>query len=255
MLRWLTAGESHGPALVGDPRGPAGRCGGHHGGHRRRAGAAPARLRPRRPDEVRAGRGRASSAASGTGARLGAPGRDPGRQHRVAEVGAGHGRRPGRPGGARRAWPATRRSPGRGPATPTSSGCRSTASTTPARSWSGPAPARRRPGSRSVPSPGPSSRQVAGRRAWSATWSRIGAVERARGLGARRRRRRSGSTTTRCAASTRRPAPRWWPRSTRRGRTATRSAASSRSSSTACRRASAATCTGTAGSTPGWPAP
>ena len=44
------------------------------------------------------------------------------------------------------------------------------------------------------------------------------------------------------------------PRSTRPTRTATPSAASSRSSSTASRRASAPTCTGTAGSTPGWPA-
>ena len=48
---------------------------------------------------------------------------------------------------------------------------------------------------------------------------------------------------------------RWSPRSTTRRRTATPSAASSRSSCTACRRAWAATCTGTAGSTPGWPAP
>ena len=47
---------------------------------------------------------------------------------------------------------------------------------------------------------------------------------------------------------------RWSPRSTTSGRTATPSAASSRSSSTACRRAWAATCTGTAGWTPGWPA-
>ena len=43
-------------------------------------------------------------------------------------------------------------------------------------------------------------------------------------------------------------------RSTRPTRTATPSAASSRSSCTGCRRASARTCTGTAGSTPGWPA-
>ena len=43
-------------------------------------------------------------------------------------------------------------------------------------------------------------------------------------------------------------------RSTRRTRTATPSAASSRSSSTACRRASARTCTGTGASTPGSPA-
>ncbi len=44
------------------------------------------------------------------------------------------------------------------------------------------------------------------------------------------------------------------PRSTRPTRTATPSAGSSRSSCTACRRASARTCTGTGGSTPGWPA-
>ena len=44
-----------------------------------------------------------------------------------------------------------------------------------------------------------------------------------------------GSTTTRCAASTPTPRPRWWPRSTRPTRTATPSAAWSRSSCTACR--------------------
>ena len=66
-LRWLTAGESHGPALVGDAGGPARRRAGHHGRRGGRPRAPPARLRPRRPDEVRAGRGHASSAASGTG--------------------------------------------------------------------------------------------------------------------------------------------------------------------------------------------
>ena len=66
MLRWLTAGESHGPALVAILEGlPAARPG-HHRRHRRRAGPPPARLRPRRPDEVRGRRGDASSAASGT---------------------------------------------------------------------------------------------------------------------------------------------------------------------------------------------
>ena len=48
----------------------------------------------------------------------------------------------------------------------------------------------------------------------------------------------SASTPTRSAASTPRPAPRWSPASTRPTRTATPSAASSRSSSTASRRAS-----------------
>ena len=49
---------------------------------------------------------------------------------------------------------------------------------------------------------------------------------------------------------TRRPAPRWSRPSTRPTRTGTRSAASSRWWSTGCRRGSAPTCTGTAGSTP-----
>ena len=62
------------------------------------------------------------------------------------------------------------------------------------------------------------------------------------------------STPTRCAASTPTARRRWSPRSTRPARTATPSAASSRCSPTACRRASARTCTGTAGSTPSWPA-
>ncbi len=61
------------------------------------------------------------------------------------------------------------------------------------------------------------------------------------------------STTTRCAASTPRPRPPWSRRSRTRPRTATRWAAWSRSSPTACRSGSAATCTGTASSTPGWP--
>ena len=43
MLRWLTAGESHGPALRRGPRGPAGRRRGHHRRRRRRAGPPPAR--------------------------------------------------------------------------------------------------------------------------------------------------------------------------------------------------------------------
>ena len=52
---------------------------------------------------------------------------------------------------------------------------------------------------------------------------------------------------------TRRPRRGWWRRSRRRPRTATRSAGWPRWSPTGCRSASAATCTGTAGSTPCWP--
>ena len=99
MLRWLTAGESHGPELVAILEGlPAGR-GGDHGRHRRGAAPPPARLRPRCPDEVRAGRGhhRRRRAAR---AHPGQPGRDPHRQHRVAQVADGDGRRPGRRGAA-----------------------------------------------------------------------------------------------------------------------------------------------------------
>ncbi|GFJ76616.1 hypothetical protein Phou_007960 [Phytohabitans houttuyneae] len=63
----------------------------------------------------------------------------------------------------------------------------------------------------------------------------------------------SGSTPTRCAAWTRRRARAWSPRSTPRRRTPTRWAASSRCSPTACRRGWAATCSGTASSTPASP--
>jgi chorismate synthase len=59
-------------------------------------------------------------------------------------------------------------------------------------------------------------------------------------------------TPTRCAAWTPGPVPRCRRRSTRRARTAIPSAAWSRWSATACPLASAATCTGTGGSTGGW---
>ena len=63
------------------------------------------------------------------------------------------------------------------------------------------------------------------------------------------------STTTRCAAWTRMPRSRWSSGSTRPTRTATPSAASWRWSCTDCRPVSAPTCTGTVGWTPGWRAP
>ena len=52
-LRWMTAGESHGPRLTAHRRGHPRRAPAPRGGHRRRPRAAPARLRPRRPDEDR----------------------------------------------------------------------------------------------------------------------------------------------------------------------------------------------------------
>ena len=67
------------------------------------------------------------------------------------------------------------------------------------------------------------------------------------------RRRRRPSTTTRCAASTPPRARRWSPPSTRPTRTATPSVASSRWWCTVCRRVWARTSTGTAASTRGWP--
>ena len=66
MLRWLTAGESHGPSLVAILEGLPAHVQVTTDDIAGRPGPAPARLRPRRPDEVRAGRGHASSAASGT---------------------------------------------------------------------------------------------------------------------------------------------------------------------------------------------
>ena len=121
MLRWLTAGESHGPALVAILEGlPAGvsvtTADIDRDLARRRLGVGRGARMKFEQDEVRiVGRRTPRLDARRTG-------RDRGRQHRVAEVGQGHVAGPGRPGRARRASPATRRSPGPGPVTPTSSG-------------------------------------------------------------------------------------------------------------------------------------
>ena len=72
-LRWLTAGESHGPSLVAILEGLPAHVSVTSDDIRGRAGPPPARLRPRRPDEVRAGRGHASSAGSGTASTQGGP--------------------------------------------------------------------------------------------------------------------------------------------------------------------------------------
>ena len=82
----------------------------------------------------------------------------------------------------------------------------------------------------------------------------LGGVQAPGGRRARARRRRAARRRPGALPRPRGRAPRWWPGSTRPTRTATPSAASSRSSSTACRRASARTCTGTAASTPASPA-
>ena len=90
MLRWLTAGESHGPALVAILEGMPAGVEVTTADIARGAGPPPARLRPRRADEVRAGRGRDPRRRPAR-PHPGRPGRDPGRQHRVAEVGDGDG--------------------------------------------------------------------------------------------------------------------------------------------------------------------
>ena len=108
MLRWLTAGESHGQQLVAHPRGAAGRRRGADLRHRRRAGPPTARLRPGRADVLRAGRGHAHRRRPAR-PHPGRPHRHPGRQHRVAQVGDGHVRRPGRPPTCSPGRPATPR--------------------------------------------------------------------------------------------------------------------------------------------------
>ena len=108
VLRWLTAGESHGPALVAVLEG------------------LPADVRITSDDVADALARR--RAGYGRGARMsferdevdllggvrhgrthGRPGRDPGRQHRVAEVGEGDEPRPGAGRASSPGWPATRR--------------------------------------------------------------------------------------------------------------------------------------------------
>ena len=181
MLRWLTAGESHGPALLATIEGlPAGvevtTKDVAAALARRRLGFGRGARMKFEQDEVEFLGGRAPRRHAGVARR------DPDRQHRVAQVGdrdvPGPGRRtrrspPPTTSTPRRRSPATGRSPGRVPATPTSSGCRSTASTTPARCSSGPRPARPPPGWRSVRSPpASSSRPTAS--AWSSHTVAIG---------------------------------------------------------------------------------
>ena len=73
MLRWLTAGESHGPSLVAILEGLPAHVQVTTDDLRDALAPPPARPRPRRADEVRAGRGDASSAASATARRMGGP--------------------------------------------------------------------------------------------------------------------------------------------------------------------------------------
>ena len=135
MLRFLTAGESHGPSLSVIVEGlPAGLAIDVEA-DRRRTRATPTRLRPRTADALRARR-TATHRRRAPRPHPRLPGRHRDPELRVAQVGrrdvggAGHAR--------------ARSRPSRGPVTPTSPACRSTASMTRATSWSAPARARPR---------------------------------------------------------------------------------------------------------------
>ncbi len=73
VLRWITAGESHGRALVAVVEGMVAGVRGHVHRDRRPAGPPPARLRPRRADEVRARRGDRAVRACATASRWAGP--------------------------------------------------------------------------------------------------------------------------------------------------------------------------------------
>ena len=194
VLRYLTAGESHGRALVVIVEGlPAGLpVDGRR--HRPRAGPAPARLRPWAPHALRAGRGHDR-------------GRRPPRPH--ARFAGARSRSPTPSGpvptsGTRRwRWSRAapgRRSPNRGRATPTWRACRSTASATHATCSSGPRPARRRPGWR----PGRSAKNLLGHLG-AQVLSHVDPDGRRRGPrppSDRRPPTSTGWTPRRCAAST-----------------------------------------------------
>ena len=208
MLRWLTAGESHGPALVAILEGLPAHVRVTTDDIARRPGPPAPRLRPRRADEVRAGRGRRSSAASGTARRMGGPVAieigntewpkweqvmsadpvDPVELEALARNAAADPAAPGprRPG--RHAEVRLRRGP---PGPRARLGPRDR----------GPGRARPRwPRTSSSRRPAPGS---------SPTSSSSAACARPAGLGARARTTSRGSTTTRCAASTPTPARRW----------------------------------------------
>ena len=240
MLRFLTAGESHGPALVVIVEGlPAGLpividdIAAELARRRLGYGRGP-RMRFEQDEleflgGVRHGRTLGSPVAIA----------DP--QHRVERSDKWHDEMSAAPGAT--AQPAHR---SRVPATPTSPACRSTASTTRATCSNARAPrdrgARRGRRDREALLVAHRVRVLQPRRAARCRATRRPSAARSPTTSTR-------STRRRCAASTRRPKRRWSPRSRRRRRRATRSAASSRCSRTACRPGSGRTCTGTAAST------
>ena len=241
MLRFLTAGESHGRALVVIVEGlPAGlpvtapEIAGELA--RRRLG-----LRARAPDALR-GRRDHPARRHPPRAHPGLPGRHRDRQHRMAQVGGGDVARPR----------VALQGPHQAPPGPRRSGrdAEVRLRRRPRRARAGVGPRDRGPGGGRVPGQGPAG-AARDLRAEPRRGPRAGA--RRRRWRARGRPTSSGSTTRRSGASTPRSRRGWWRPSRRPPRTGTRSAAWWRSSPTAFRWASAATCTGTAGSTACWP--
>ena len=205
VLRWTTAGESHGRALVSMLEGMVAGVDDHVRRHRRPTGAPPARLRPRRPDEVRGRRGhRAGRGAPRRHARR--PDRRRDRQHRVAQVGDRDGHRPGRPGRTGRRRPQRAADPAAARSRRLRGHAQVRLRRRPAR-----AGARQRPRDRGagrgghhragVPAPGARGRGALARHLDRRVRRRTTARRRSRPTWPR-------STTARCAPSTRRPSSR-----------------------------------------------
>ena len=232
MLRYLTAGESHGRALVVIVEGlPAGlplaveEVQGELARRRLGYGRGP-RMRFEQDEVTIIGGVR-------HGRTLGSPvaievansewERDPDKWQRRCRCGP-------------RTGPPRRPSPRSDPGTPTWPACRSTASPMPATSSSGPPPARPRRASRPARWPRPCSAELDVEVLSHVIQMGGGPLQGHRPAPAERPRTRS--TSRPCAASTPPPRRPWSRRSRRRPRTATASAASSRCSPTACRWAS-----------------
>ena len=247
VLRFLTAGESHGQALVVDRRGPARRAADHGRGHPGRAGPPPPGLRPRPADALRAGRGHA-------------PRRRPPRAHaRLAGRHRDRQQRVGARSGPRRCRPApgeTDHAADPAPARPRRPGRHAEVRLhrRPRRARAGLGPRDRGPGRRRGGGQGSCWRTLGVDDRVPRRPHRVGAAPP--GVPPRGRRPRARSTSPRCAASTPTAEAAMVdeikaaakdgdsPRGHRRG-----------ARPTACRSGWAATSTGTASSTPCWPRP
>ena len=243
MLRFLTAGESHGKALMVVVEGlPAGlpftteMVTGELARRRLGYGRGP-RMRFEADEVTLLGGVR-------HGRTLGSPVGDRDRQHRVAQVDRGDVAGPG----------ATGQGPDPAPTGPCRPGrdAEVRLRRRPGRAGAGLGPRDRRPGRRRVDGQGAARAPGgAGGEPRDPARGRAGARR-----GAAPPRATSGRSTHRpCAASTPPPRRRWWRRSSRRPRRGTPSGGWPRCSPTGCRWVSAATCTGTASSTPCWPGP